>query len=240
MAPPTRVLHAPKMHPVVRAALAAAMLSALSAWAAKYASALTPAPVLRRHAPGAPEELSAVCPPGTLPDYDQCIPIPAVAVLDWGAELVGSWNAHREKSGRWTSYENIPRLPGRPTDYNAYRYPIPPPASGSFSVGPYDLDRPNELQRRGAGLTFTGHGGVDLMQSRGVEVHSLPLEHQQGDALVVFAGPLFGISVVTRHAVRESGRMRDYVVLHGHLDGIAPGIKVGDSVREGGSARVRR
>ena len=124
-------------------------------------------------------------------------------------------------------------MPDRPTDYQAYRFPVPPPANGPYLIGPYDLDRPDSEQRRGARLTFTGHGGIDIMHARGTEVRSLALEHQQGDAEVVYADKLFGISVVTRHTVREGARLRDYVVLHGHLDGIAQGIAAGVTVREG-------
>jgi murein DD-endopeptidase MepM/ murein hydrolase activator NlpD len=44
------------------------------------------------------------------------------------------------------------------------------------------------------------------------------LEHQEGEAEVVFAGQLFGTTVATSHTVREGGRLRQYVVLFGHLE----------------------
>jgi murein DD-endopeptidase MepM/ murein hydrolase activator NlpD len=174
-----------------------------------------------------------LCPAGTLPDFDQCVTIPEEVATGSAAELVGVQNVHRERSGRLAVYEQIPRMPERPEDYDAYRYPIPPVSGGHHAVGPYDLDRPDSEQRRGARLTHTGHGGVDLMQARGTEVRLVALEHQQGDAQVVFAGSLFGISLVTKHTLREGGRLRDYVVLHGHLDGIAAGLEVGATLREG-------
>ena len=59
------------------------------------------------------------------------------------------------------------------------------------------------------------------------------LEHQVGDADVVYVGPLFGTTVVTRHTVREGGRLRDYVLLFGHLDSPAPGIAAGRALKEG-------
>ena len=219
------------MHPVVRAAVVVAALAALSASARSDPSrrGIT----VQRELPEERNAMPSLCPPGTLPDFDQCLPIPEQALFEQGAELVGTQNVHREKSGRWTIYEQIPRLPDRPADYDAYRYPIPPPPGGKHAVGPYDLDRPDSEQRRGARLTFTGHGGVDLMQRRGTEVRAITLEHQEGEAQVVFAGKLFGISVVTRHTLREGGRLRDYVMLHGHLDDIAQGIEPGMPVREG-------
>jgi murein DD-endopeptidase MepM/ murein hydrolase activator NlpD len=220
------------MHAVVRAALIAAALAALSSAAQRSARART-ATIRLIQPHQATDELSSVCPAGTLPDSDQCVPVPQEGDLESGADLTSSVNAHRERSGQWTVYEQIPRLPERAPDYEAYRWPVPAPSGGHYSIGGYDLDRPDSQQRRGAHLTFVGHGGVDIMQSRGVEVHSVALEHQQGDAKVVYAGKLFGISVVTQHTVREGGRLRDYVVLHGHLDAIAQGLSVGAPVHEG-------
>jgi murein DD-endopeptidase MepM/ murein hydrolase activator NlpD len=61
----------------------------------------------------------------------------------------------------------------------------------------------------------------------------IALEHQKGDADVLYAGPLFGTTVVTRHTVREAGQLRDYVVLFGHLNAVAPGLAAGTTVKEG-------
>jgi murein DD-endopeptidase MepM/ murein hydrolase activator NlpD len=44
---------------------------------------------------------------------------------------------------------------------------------------------------------------------------------------VLYAGPLYGQTVVTRHVVREGGVAHDYLLLFGHLD------QVGDDVRRG-------
>jgi hypothetical protein len=44
---------------------------------------------------------------------------------------------------------------------------------------------------------------------------------------VLFVGKLFGTTVITRHTLREGGRLRDYVVLHGHLDRAAVGLMRG-------------
>jgi murein DD-endopeptidase MepM/ murein hydrolase activator NlpD len=61
----------------------------------------------------------------------------------------------------------------------------------------------------------------------------IALDHQEGDAEVLYTGPLFGTTVLTRHALREGGRLRDYVMLLGHLDSVAPGLGVGTPVKEG-------
>jgi murein DD-endopeptidase MepM/ murein hydrolase activator NlpD len=168
-----------------------------------------------------------------LPDGEECVHLPGTN--DRGdPEASVHENAHRARSGRWQVYNDIPRRPDRPADYDAYRYPVPPGLPGGHSViSGYDLDKPDEAQRRGRTLHAVGHGGVDLPQARGTPVKLVSLEHQQGDAEVLFTGPLFGTTVVTRQTVREGGRMRDYVVLFGHLDAIAPGMSAGAVVKEG-------
>ena len=188
------------------------------------------APPAADEAPGAPGE--AVCPPAMLPDGDICVHLPRDD--DDAPDAPVAANAHRERSGRWAAYEQIPRRPDRPADYDAYRYPIPPGLPGGHSVvSGYDLDRPDTTQRRGHGLRAVGHGGVDLPQRRGTKVTIVALEHQQGDADVLYTGPYFGTTVMTRHVVREAGQLRDYIVLFGHLDRVAPGLAPGAHVKEG-------
>jgi murein DD-endopeptidase MepM/ murein hydrolase activator NlpD len=171
------------------------------------------------------------CPPGTAPDNEACVHLIAT---EEGPAFEAQSNAHRERSGRWATYEQIPRLPERPADYDAYRYPIPPGlAGGHYVVSGYDLDQPNEKQRRGPTLKHVGHGAVDLPQTKGTPVHIITLEHQEGDAEVLYAGSLFGTTVMTRHTVREAGRLRDYVMLFGHLDSIAAGVNAGVLVKDG-------
>ena len=181
---------------------------------------------------GGPAELrDGTCPPGTAPDNDACVHLVAA---DDGPVAEAQSNTHRDRSGRWATYEQIPRLPERPADYDLYRYPIPPGlAGGHHVVSGYVLDQPDAKQRRGARLKHVGHGAVDLPQAKGTPVHMITLEHQEGDAEVLYAGPLFGTTVLTRHTLREGGRTRDYVMLLGHLDSIAPGITVGTLVKEG-------
>lgn len=175
---------------------------------------------------------AAGCPPGTAPDNDACVHLTRGA--DDGPLAPSLPNAHREKSGRWAQYEQIPRLPERPSDYDLYRYPIPPGLPGGhYVVSGYDLDRPDPDQRRGRTLSHVGHGGVDLPQAKGTPVKNVALDHQEGEAEVLYTGPLFGTTVVTRHSLREGGRLRDYVVLFGHLDSIAAGLSPGAVLKEG-------
>ena len=176
--------------------------------------------------------VASSCPPGTAPDNDACVHLTRGA--DDGTFAPALANAHREKSGRWAQYEQIPRLPDRPSDYDAYRYPVPPGLPGGhYVVSGYDLDRPDPEQRRGRTLSHVGHGGVDIPQAKGTPVKMLALEHQEGDAEVLFTGHLFGTTVLTRHTLREGGRLRDYVVLFGHLDSIAAGLGPGATMKEG-------
>lgn len=180
---------------------------------------------------GAAAMPGATCPPGTAPDNDACVHLVAA---EEGRAFEARVNSHHERSGRLFTYEQIPRLPDRPADYDAYRYPIPPGlAGGHYVVSGYDLDQPDEKQRRGPTLTHVGHGAVDLPQAKGTSVHMIALEHQEGDAEVLYAGALFGTTVLTRHTLREAGRLRDYVMLFGHLESIADGVSAGTPVKDG-------
>jgi murein DD-endopeptidase MepM/ murein hydrolase activator NlpD len=167
--------------------------------------------------------LSALCPAGSLPDGEVCVPLPTDDDVG-GDELeaFGAW--HHDKGGRLRTYDQIPRRPDRPAEYGAYRYPVPTGSGAKLSMSGYDLDLPEDEQRHGRQFSHVGHGGVDLAAPRGTEVHVVALEHQEGDADVIFVGKLFGTSVVTRHTLREGGRLRDYIVLYGHLDRTADGL----------------
>jgi murein DD-endopeptidase MepM/ murein hydrolase activator NlpD len=224
------------MHPLVRASLGVAALAFLGGFApprlARYA---TPAPAPPSPGPApAPKAKAPLCPAGTLPDAGVCVDF-LHAFDDEGTELVARSNWHLDRRGRIETYDQVPRLPERAADFNAYRYPVASPnrPGGSFVISGYDLDRPNEAQRRGARIHAVGHGGVDLMAPRGAEVRLVTLEHQDGEAEVLHAGRLVGTCVVTRHLVREGGRLRTYLVVYGHLDGIAPGLVAGRPTREG-------
>jgi murein DD-endopeptidase MepM/ murein hydrolase activator NlpD len=130
-------------------------------------------------------------------------------------------------------YDQIPLAPDRPRDFRKYRLPIPVLPDQSFVTSGYDLDRPDAEQRRGSELSAVGHGGVDLAQARGTEVHLVNLEGQVGDAEVLEVGHLFGNSVVTHHTLRESGALREYLAIYGHLESAAPGLIHGQSLKGG-------
>jgi murein DD-endopeptidase MepM/ murein hydrolase activator NlpD len=192
-------------------------------------------PVLEARAPTRENPLAAPCPEGALPDgeSDVCVHLPRPG--DEGEpERESAANGHHARGGRWQVYEEIPRRPDRPADYDRYRYPVPPGIPGGHSVvSGFDLDKPDQDQRRGRTLHAVGHGGVDLPGARGTPIHLVALERQQGDAEVLYVGPLFGTSVITRQTVREGGRARDYVVIFGHMDSVAPGVAVGRALTEG-------
>lgn len=177
--------------------------------------------------------LTAICPAGSLPDRDACVPFRSLAAVSEGEELAAQSRSHRTRRGVVEVYDQVGRRAERPAGYELYRWPVPPPSEGDLVMSGYDLDRPDTEQRRGAHLKATGHGGVDLNAPRGTRVESTPLEHEEGDAVVVYAGPLFGTTVLTRHTVREAGRLRTYLVLHGHLDAIAEGIAAGSIATPG-------
>ncbi len=175
---------------------------------------------------------AAPCPPETLPDGPVCVHLPAFPFALADVEPLEA--SHLDRRGRLQTYEQIPRRPERPADYQAYRYPVAPGLpDGRFVISGYDLDLPDALQRRGRRLRAIGHGGVDLPQARGAPIRLVALEAQQGDADVVYVGALFGTTVVTRHTVREGGKLRDYLLLFGHLEGPAPGLTVGGHLADG-------
>ena len=213
------------MHPLVRVS-PLALLGLLGAATREPARARA-----SEAAPVAPEPLAAYCPEGTLPDGDACVAWPDGAD-EGGEDAPAAAGGHHDRRGRWQAYDQIPRQPERPADYARFAWPIATP-DGPRVLSGYDLDLPDEAQRRGRRLSHVGHGGVDLTAPRGTEVHASPLEHQEGDAEVLFAGKLFGTTVVTRHTVRAAGRVHDYLVLFGHLDGVAPGVRAGDTARAG-------
>jgi hypothetical protein len=183
-------------------------------------------------APGAgastPLTAPPLCPAGTLADGDVCVHLPDD---EGGPEAESAPGGHHDRLGRWVAYDQIPRRPERPADYDAYRYPVA--CAQGCVVSGYDLDRPDVAQRRARRLRYVGHGAVDLVQPRDTPVALVALEHQEGEAEVVYAGPLFGETVVTRHSVREAGRLRDYLVLFAHLDAAAPGVERGARLRDG-------
>jgi murein DD-endopeptidase MepM/ murein hydrolase activator NlpD len=214
--------------PLVYGAAACILFAAVGSLAGEQVPERRLGPQMPR---AAEDGLFAVCPPGSLPDRDVCVRIPS-GDDPGGDELVALPGIHFDKKGRLRAYDQIPRRPDRPADYTAYAYPVAASPTGRSVGSGYDLDRPDSEQRRGRGLSHVGHGGVDLAAARGSEVHVIRLDHQEGDAEVVFVGKLFGNTVVTRHALREGGALREYVVLYGHLEAPAPGLAGGRTLAD--------
>ncbi len=179
----------------------------------------------RAHALG----LVAVCPSGTVPDGEVCVRLPDPDL--GGDPFVVGQGAHFDKKGTYQVYDQIPRRPDWPADYSVYRYPIA--VRGPVGSG-YDLDLPDADQRRGRHLSHVGHGGIDLSAPRGAEIRRVRSDHQEGDSEVVYVGRLFGTTVVTRDTLRETGVLREYLVLYGHLESVAPGLAPGQMIPEDG------
>jgi murein DD-endopeptidase MepM/ murein hydrolase activator NlpD len=225
-------IYGSQVQPIVRLSLYLAAMAVGSSAAARFGK---PTAIVAPHAPARSVELLdlAHCPAGTLHDGNVCVPVPEEESSE-GEALVAERNVHRTRSGNWTEYEQIPRHPDRPRDYNAYRYPVEPLPGQSLMMSGYDLNLPNESQRRGSRLKAVGHGGIDLAQHRGAEVRLVALEHQRGPAEVLHVGWLFGNTVVTIHSVQEAGLLRQYLVLFGHLEKPATGLDAGALVDDDG------
>src|SRR5262245_56358038 len=111
------------MHPLIRAAPVVLVVSALGSRAETRAGRIVAEAQLPPRE-GRTTGLSAVCPPGSLPDGDVCVPLPMDDELG-GDELSSFGAAHHDKRGRLRTYEQIPRRPDRPAEYGGYRYPVP-------------------------------------------------------------------------------------------------------------------
>jgi murein DD-endopeptidase MepM/ murein hydrolase activator NlpD len=173
------------------------------------------------------------CAATELSDDGVCIRVGEID-YDEGEAVAAVPNGHHEKSGHWRVYDQIPKADERPADYDAYRYPIPAGmAGGHHVVSGYDLDKPDVKQRRSWHLKHVGHGAVDLPQQRGAPIALVPIEHQEGDATLLYDGVLFGNTVITLHTVRESGALRHYALLYGHLENSAAGLRAGMPLAEG-------
>ncbi len=227
------------MEPLLRCALALSLVSVLTR-AAELRSA--PSVTNMRGVAAAPRSrdtatsigtAEAPCPRGTLPDGNVCIPVPDPDRGSTAEALQEQQNEHHDRSGRLRVYDQIPRQPERPKDFRKYRLPVPVLADPSFVGSGYDLDRPDDEQRRSPELSAVGHGGVDLAQARGTPIRLVNLENQVGDATVLAVGHLFGNTLVTLHTVREAGMLREYLVMYGHLQSAAPGLAQGQGLKPG-------
>jgi hypothetical protein len=192
------------MHPLVKGAAAAAVLTALGGLARP-----DPAPSLAVHAPPAPpagvDGLPALCGSGMLPEGPVCLRIPEPSAR-------AAATPHPSLRGE----EGIPRSPDRPADPARYRYPV----AGTRVLGGFDVS--------------AAPAGVRVAATSSEPVKLIALDGQEGLAEVVFAADRDGAAVVaTYHLVREGERARGYLLVHGHLDHLAPGLAAGAMLAEG-------
>ena len=78
-----------------------------------------------------------------------------------------------------------------------------------------------------------GPAAVLLGAAGGDEVVVVTLEGQEGPAEVAFVGELVGQTVITAHMVRDGGRLRQILLVHGYLERAGEHAIVGSSVDEG-------
>lgn len=204
-----------RMHPLVRAASAVAVISAIGAF-----EPLKTAPPHAPHAAqaGAPALTQMGCGPRSIPEGDVCVPLPASAdALAPANESRG--RGERAPKGR----ELIPRRPDRPADGTALRYPVEGPILFGFD----DTLRPED---EASEATL---GALDIGSTRGAGVKVVELVGQTKKAEVVGMGELFGRTVVTLHTVSEGGHDRQYLVFHGRLDAFAPDLAPGKELASG-------
>jgi len=197
------------MHPLVRGAAAAAVLTALGSF---DRGAPERAPLSAPGADGRGLDGSPVpCLPGTLPEGPVCVRIPSET-----EDLTARLPAEPPLQGRpETLPDRIPRRPERPADPAAYLYPVGAP------------DRPPRV------LDGLERPGVRLAVRPGAAVTLLALVHQVGPAEVVFTGDLVGRTVITAHTVEEGARRQTYLLVHGGLDRAAPEALVGARLEAG-------
>jgi hypothetical protein len=74
----------------------------------------------------------------------------------------------------------------------------------------------------------------------GEKVVLVSLDHQVGPAEVVFAGDLFGRTVVTLHRLEEGGRKQRILLFHGGIDQPSAGVVVGAELAPGTEIGVAR
>lgn len=200
------------MHPFVRAAVAAAVLTSLGSFDRPKAP---PSPVVQPPARGGLDGMPAPCGPGMLPEGPVCLRLPKAVVAA---------PSPRERP-RDVEGDRIPRRPDRPSDPAAYVYPVgneaPPHVLGGFP----DIPSP--------GSPWPTGEGIEIAASKGAEVIVASLEHQEGPAEVVFAGELYGPTVALLHTVREGARSRGYLAIYGYLDRIASAAAVGAKLESG-------
>lgn len=211
------------MHPLVRGAAAAAVLSALGNLAPP--SPPPPRAVAPPESVRGVDGLPAPCGPGSLPEGPVCVRIPEAKPILVEDDDAAPAPQHRSLSA---SLDTIPRWPERPEETLKYVFPIgtadrpPRLLEGSGAEGAL-VSAPQRMDKR----------GMQLAARPGEQVKSVALEGQEGSAEVVYTGELVGLSVVTEHHVMRGKERGTLVLIHGRLDRIDPAVATGVKVRAG-------
>lgn len=204
------------MQPLVRAALAAAVLAALGSLGKtefdKHKKDAEPAPFAP--APFAPP-MPVACGPHTVPEGNACLPLPKPG------ETNQALGEPREPSTT-AAAALIPRRPDRPAAPSAYRFPLSNDAAPVVLGG---LDQPLGLDVREGPKPLPS--AVFLGAASGAEVVALSLTDQEGPSEVAFLGDLFGATIITAHLVRDGGKLRQILLVHGNLSAFAAALTEG-------------
>jgi hypothetical protein len=200
------------MHPLVKAAASVAVLTALGSL--DRGPAPLAAPIAAPSAARGVDGLPALCGPGTLPEGPVCVRIPAEGAAEIASRPVNDVG----RSG--TAGERVPRRPDRPEAAALYRYPVGVGERAPKVLGAFEGER--------------GGRGLEIAATPGEKVKLVALEGQEGPAEVVFAGERGGALVVaTRHDVREGAELHRYLLIHGALDRLEPGLAEGARLEPG-------
>lgn len=194
------------MSPLVRAGIAAAVVAVI---AASAKTEVAPVFVDPKNS-GGPLPVASLlvpCPPGTLLDNQVCVPAPSPSASVAGVNAVRNWQV----------YDRLPRRPDRPANHRRYHWPVESPTS--FEASPF--------------LSEGAVAGDALLLEvpPGTPVVSVPLDHQKGDAAVLYVGKLVGDSIVTEHRVTEARREQVYIVVLGNVS--APSTRAGRTLKPG-------
>lgn len=209
------------MHPLVRGAAAAAVLTALGSLDRR-----APEPP-RGVAPSAEmrgvDGLPAPCSPGTLPEGPVCVRIPEEVEKP---PLEGEMPRPVGRSG--VDADRIARRPDRPADPAAYSYPVGGDRAPRILGGGRERGVESDLP------------GLHIAARPGEKVVLLALDHQEGQAEIVHVGDVFGPTVVTRHHVEDGGQKRDVLLFHGRLDRVEPSLAAGAKLEAGAALGFAR
>jgi hypothetical protein len=129
------------MHPLVRGAAAAALLTALNGVAGPPPA---PIPSFAPQIAGV-DSMPLFCGPRAVPEGPVCVPLPPPGVeLDSAEPLVPEPGASLRQPSHVR--EQIPRHPDRPADPALYRYPVGGTGAPPVILSGYDLDLPAARQ----------------------------------------------------------------------------------------------